>query len=258
LRGDSLLHELRWDRLIIDEGYHVRNQTTGMYQSTCALDAETGQFCSTLRNETQKRLSHGRPVLMRMKVVAERPDIFRPSPSQNAEHMERLTESGIKSFLLNIQYRMHPDIGDFISTTFYDSKLRTDQSCSNRVGGQVFRDWIVSLKKGIVPANSMFISVENSPTWKGSTRVSHCWDILHEGRCGDGSQACHSGSQHEGCPRVGFATQLQILVLQEIVSYSNRLLQPAINPLNTHRPFPQLGNEKTTFIESRFLRTSRC
>jgi regulator of nonsense transcripts 1 len=40
--------------------------------------------------------------------------------------------SGVSKVMLNVQYRMHPQISEFPSREFYEGKLRADISCHNR------------------------------------------------------------------------------------------------------------------------------
>jgi superfamily I DNA and/or RNA helicase len=45
---------------------------------------------------------------------------------------ERMLQSRLKDTKLLFQYRMAPDIAEFVSGEFYNSELQTDQSCVDR------------------------------------------------------------------------------------------------------------------------------
>lgn len=45
---------------------------------------------------------------------------------------ERFLDCGVKNYMLQIQYRMHPSIREFPSNQFYEGKLKDDKSITNR------------------------------------------------------------------------------------------------------------------------------
>jgi len=50
----------------------------------------------------------------------------------NRSMYERLKDCGIQEIMLDIQYRMHPQINELISNMFYDGKLKTAKSVRER------------------------------------------------------------------------------------------------------------------------------
>ena len=60
---------------------------------------------------------------------------------------ERLIDAGMKSFMLETQYRMHPSLRDFPSGRFYDGRLDDGVSADERVApaGFMWPDWDVPI-----------------------------------------------------------------------------------------------------------------
>lgn len=50
---------------------------------------------------------------------------------------ERLLQNGMTSHMLNVQYRMHPDIAKWPSNQYYEGKLRNGDNTLHLKGGQL-------------------------------------------------------------------------------------------------------------------------
>lgn len=84
---------------------------------------------------------------------------------EQVSFFERMIKTGYPYIQLNLQYRMAPDIGTFVSDAFYDSHLSTHPSCVNRPRAQTFSREIVRLFN-CEPGYSFFLSVNKSSLWR--------------------------------------------------------------------------------------------
>ncbi|KAJ5774538.1 hypothetical protein N7457_009434 [Penicillium paradoxum] len=85
---------------------------------------------------------------------------------------ERMIRTGHPHTQLRTQYRMAPDICKHVSESFYDSKLKTHQSCFNRPKAKDFSTKMAGWYD-CGRGTSYFVSVDKSSLWrrKGSTSV---------------------------------------------------------------------------------------
>ena len=92
--------------------------------------------------------------------------------SEKLSLFERLIKSGHPTEQLQVQYRMHPDIGDFVSREFYEGSLINHGSCLNRRSSVNFQTFMEKSIPQCTSGSSYFISVENSSLWKRTGQAS--------------------------------------------------------------------------------------
>ena len=92
--------------------------------------------------------------------------------------LERLVNSGVEVIELNVQFRMDPNIANFISRQFYKSRILNANSTRNRGSTEHFKQWVKHYaeknNKSISPASSLFISVNNSDVMRRKGSTSPC------------------------------------------------------------------------------------
>ncbi|KAL9120339.1 MAG: hypothetical protein Q9187_003103 [Circinaria calcarea] len=85
--------------------------------------------------------------------------------------MTRLMDTGIEYVALRVQYRMCPDIAEFVNSEFNDGRLINHSSVSNRPGKAIFTRFLGQYHRTISPKQTLFLHVPYSRLYR--TKRSH-------------------------------------------------------------------------------------
>ncbi|EFR05492.1 ATP-dependent helicase NAM7 [Nannizzia gypsea CBS 118893] len=155
---------------------------------------------------------------------------------------ERMIKTGVPHTMLRTQYRMHPDISDFVNATFCSNPL-VNGSSLRRNNSQMFSEFMTK-PYSTSPGASYYMAVANSSVWQrkwGTSLVNPKYAVAVANLV--------SGLINFGCP------QNQILVL----SYYSEELSLLKELLNRKRGLKDIvvqsvdasqGNEKSIVIVS--------
>ncbi|KAK2756695.1 hypothetical protein FQN54_005141 [Arachnomyces sp. PD_36] len=90
--------------------------------------------------------------------------------SEKLSLFERLIQARYPSTQLEMQYRMHPHIAQFVSEEFYNGSLITHMSCRRSSAIEQFQKFMKTLLPACASGSSYFISIKSSKLWqkKGS------------------------------------------------------------------------------------------
>ena len=106
----------------------------------------------------------GDPRQLRPFVIDEEHNEF--SKTVGMSGMTRLMDTGIEHVALRVQYRMCPDIAEFVNMSFNNGELINHSSVSNRPGREIFTRFLSKYHRTISPKQTLFLHVPYSRLYR--------------------------------------------------------------------------------------------